>query len=138
MFIATLVILGCTIAVFFSQEFVAGFKKIFAIPGMKLLLPITLATMLIVYYEAWVLWSLLGAKNTLNSSATVLASSLPFQQHADLIANILLLLILPVLPLVARVLSSKKKPIHDLRPYYVTIGILWFLVLALLIVDVKA
>lgn len=134
MFVVTLVLLSCTILVFFSQEFAASFKKLFALPGVRLLLPLIVVTALIVYYDAWALWTLLKAKETLRNFAVFLAKMVPFQ-NAFLFSNMLVLFSLPVLFLIAKRLGAKKSPLYSYQFYYFSVAILWVLALILLVVD---
>lgn len=138
MVVLSLVVVGCAIVVFFSQEFGNAFKKLFAIRGMKLLLPLILATGLIVDYEHWVLWGLLHLQAILQGFVTLFAGWLPFQKGADSIAKILILFVSSILPVFAINVWLKKKTYHSFKHAYVISALIWLLVAILLIVSYQA
>jgi len=76
-----LVVLFSTILVFFSQEFAGLYRKFIAIPGIKLLLPLTIASCLVEYYEPYALWLLLQFKSGFHIIChKLLVITSPFQQ----------------------------------------------------------
>jgi len=130
--IVALLVLICSITVMFSQEFGRLFKKIFAIPGMKLILPLAVLTTLIVNYEDWVLWSLIKSQNFLLDLTILLANGMPFDTGAASIANILVLIALTLLPVFAFNVWYQRKNYH-LFPYsYLVSTVIWLFVAVLL------
>lgn len=73
----TLIILGSAILVFFSQEIASAFEKLFAIPGVKLLLPLILVTALLLHAEPWVFSFLLVLHDFFDLLSQGLAYFLP-------------------------------------------------------------
>ncbi|WP_019216266.1 hypothetical protein [Legionella tunisiensis] len=78
---------------------------------MKLLLPLILATVLIVYYEQWVLWGLLHLQTILQCFTSLFVAWLPFQTGADILVKSLILFACSILPVLAINFWLKKKPI---------------------------
>lgn len=138
MVVLSLIVVGCSIVVFFSQEFGNAFKKLFAIRGMKLLLPLILTTALIVYYEHWVLWGLLHFQTILQGCVTLFAGWLPFQTGASSVAKVLILFVSSILPVFALHVWLKKKTYQSFKHAYVTSTMIWLLVGILLIVSYQA
>lgn len=59
---ATIVILCCSVSVIFASEIASSFKKLFEIYGVKLLAPLIFASLIVSYYEEFILfifWKLL-------------------------------------------------------------------------------
>lgn len=130
-----LVVLFCSIAVMFSQEIGNFFKKIFAIPGMKLLLPLIVVSLLVVYYEPWVFWGLLHIKTILHTMAATLANWLPFEAAALFLANVIILMGLSILPVLAINIWIKRKSFESFRYSFLTTTIIWIVVAVLLTVS---
>lgn len=84
-----MVVFFSSIILFFSDEFGRFFKKIFAIPGVTLFVPLLLASAFIVHFEAWILWGLLYIKFLMHVLINFLASLLPFAQSARIAAIII-------------------------------------------------
>ncbi|CEK09791.1 hypothetical protein [Legionella hackeliae] len=129
-----LVVFCCAIMVFFSQEWSNFLKKIFAIRGMKLLLPLFVVSFLLVYYEAWVSWGLLTTKWCLHQAADWIASQLPFD-FALPVANIILMMGLAVFPVVLANFWIKRKSFEPFQYAFVTSMNIWLLVAILLTVS---
>ncbi|KTD20534.1 Uncharacterised protein [Legionella lansingensis] len=126
-----LLVLFCAIVVFFSNEFANFFKKLFAIRGMKLLLPLILATTLIVLYEHWVSWGVLYARWLLHVAVTTMANRFPFPGSL-LITKILILMVLAVLPVVVIDFLEKRRRFEPFRYSFITSMIIWLVVAMLL------
>ncbi len=97
------------ILVFFSQEFVRLFKKIFSIPGVKLLLPLALASWLIEAYEDWGRWLLLRFQAASHQALHQLATLVPFEAGVISFMRIVYLFLLAGLPLWIYRLRAKQK-----------------------------
>ena len=97
------------IIVTFSKELGSFIKKILAIPGVAIFLPLTLATVLIVYYEPWVLAGLFFIKSTLHSAIMMVVSILPFETGAQIIVATLMMMVLTLLPVLALNVWSKRR-----------------------------
>jgi hypothetical protein len=135
MIVLSLIVVSCAIVVFFSQEFGKFFKKLFAIRGMKLFLPLVLASAIVVDYSNWVLWGLLRFKAFLHSMVATLASWLFFHAGATFVANVLVLAGFSILPVLAINSWVKKKTYHSFHYAYLTSTIIWLLIAVLLTVS---
>ena len=132
MFSTLLLVVFCSaILVFFSREFGAFFKKIFAIPGVKLLLPLLLVTGLIVYFETWVLFGLLYLKIALHNLQAFIEAILPFKMGAESTASIIILFGLTLLPVYALNFHSKRKT-YEAFKHSVMVSIIIWLLLAII------
>ncbi|OGV49974.1 MAG: hypothetical protein A3F46_04085 [Legionellales bacterium RIFCSPHIGHO2_12_FULL_42_9] len=126
-----LVILGSAILVTFSQEFASAFKKLFAFPGVKLLLPPILLTKLVIVAEPWLLLFLLAMHDFFNLLSQGLASFLPDNLMMRMTCQVIglwLLAILPVWMLDAWCWRRTFKSFH----YSVIFGTMLWLVWAIL------
>ncbi len=97
MYLLVLVILSATIVVFFSQEFAGMFKRILAIRGFKLLLPLAVVSLIVEYYQDWGILLLLFYKDYLHIFMHYTAGLLPFETVAISVIHIVYLLLIPSL-----------------------------------------
>lgn len=109
LFTLTLVILLGAITVFFSQEFLGFFKKIFAIKGMKLFLPLFIASWLVFTFDHWGLWGIYYYRQILSYVLVFLVDIMPFSYMAEHVALIILLATISVLPVYLIDLSLRKR-----------------------------
>ncbi len=93
-----LVILGASIAVFFAQEFIGMFKKLFAIKMVRLFLPLLIASWLVYTFEYLALWMVYYYREILQVGLTFLINIMPFHQYAGPISLIILLFTITTLP----------------------------------------
>jgi hypothetical protein len=93
------IVLCAAIVVLFSQEFASVFKKIFAIPGVKLFLPLFVVSLLVEYYQAMGIWFLLFYKDYLHIFLHYLVSVLPFAKGAITFVHILYLFVIACVPI---------------------------------------
>ncbi|KTD48597.1 hypothetical protein Lrub_0948 [Legionella rubrilucens] len=133
-----LVVLCSAIVVFFSQEFSEAIKKFFKIPGMKLFLPIALASFLAAYYELWVLWALLKLKAVLYVLTEGIQAILPFDTADWLVAQILLLFALTIIPVVLIDLWSVKKTYERFKRPYLLSTVIWIVAAFALVMELPA
>lgn len=133
-----LVVLICSIVVMFSSEFGDFFKKIFALPGMKLFLPLIFVTILVVYYESWFWIALTGVQRILVEVSEKLASWLPFQRGAVSTSRVLLLMILSLTPALVLDLWLKKRTFHGFQYSYLTTTLIWLLISVLLAIHMPS
>ncbi len=98
LFTLAAVVLIASIGVFFSQEFVRLFKKITAIPGVKLLLPLLIASLIIETYELWWQWILKHCHLALHILVYKVTVLLPFETGAILLMRIVFLFIFASAP----------------------------------------
>lgn len=130
-----LLILGSAIAVLFSQEFTRGFKALFAIPAVALIVPIIAATALVVIYEPWLLWLLIKIKQALSWLIAQMASLLPFGNWATFVATMLLLVAAALLPMMTVNLWYRYKRYPPDTFPYLTGGFIWLFMALLLSVN---
>lgn len=110
-----LVVLSASVFVFFSQEFVRLLTRLGAIPGVKLLVPLALASWLIEAFESWGLWLLLWCRALIDQVIYALISLLPFKMAALSLGRILFLFLLAGAPLWIAHFRAKKKGIKQPR-----------------------
>jgi hypothetical protein len=116
------------IIVTFSKELGNFIKKILAIPGVGLLLPLTLVTILVVTYEPWVLAGLFYIKSSLHSTIMRVVSILPFQTGAQIIVATLVIMGLTLLPVLALNVWSKRRTRLPFSHSGVISAAIWLLV----------
>lgn len=94
-----LVVLFASIAVFFAQEFIRAIKKVFAIKGVPLFLPLFAASWLIYTFDYWALWIVYYYREMLQIGLSFLIYIIPLQPAiAEPIALVILLTAISVLP----------------------------------------
>ncbi|HAT1658016.1 TPA: hypothetical protein RG395_000730 [Legionella pneumophila] len=131
-----LVILFATIMVFFSQEFIRAFKKIFAIRGAKLLIPLGLASWLIYNFDYLFIWAIYYIREVLHAVLSFLTRVMPFKQYSTAIALIILLTTVSVGPVLLLDLINRKRTYKGYAyPYLTSTLILIFCTVILLVVS---
>ncbi len=129
-----LVVVCSSIIAFFSQEFVRMFKKLFSIPGMKLFLPLAIASCLIEVYEDWGFWFLTSFQAAIEKMTHALAHLFPFETGSVLIIRILFLFVLACIPIIAYRLRAKFKGNYAApHPYIDLLSLILWLVAAILL-----
>lgn len=93
-----LVVAFSAIILFFAKEFGDLFKKLFAIPGAKLFLPLIGVTFLVALYEPWVYFALFYVKKALHDFIYYLVALLPFRKGAISLVSIILFMTLALVP----------------------------------------
>ena len=130
-----LVVFGCSFTVFFSDEIKAAVKKAGAVPGVKLLVPLLVASWLIEKYQDWGYWLLILFQALSQRLIYRLTVIIPF--HLDSIAWIIYLFLLASLPVWVFWAMAKRKGIDQPRPLSYKVGIvLWVLAAILLAINV--
>lgn len=110
-----ILILIAGIIVFFLDEVSRLWKKIFLIPGMKILLPLFAASFLIEASGEWSLWLLLRIMTLTNQFIAFLASFFPNCSYANTLFHIILLSLIGVLPIWIAKLKPKTSNYHYLH-----------------------
>ncbi|AUH72165.1 hypothetical protein [Legionella sainthelensi] len=131
--LALLVFLG-SILVFFSEEFIKIFKKLFAIKGAKLFIPLFLASWLIYTFDFWFLWIAFYLRETLLYVVMFLTSIMPFRTGANSVALVILLTTASVVPVFILDIQSRRKSFRKYKYPYVTSWIIWILCVVLLVI----
>jgi hypothetical protein len=135
----TLVLVICVAAIFcfFSQEFTRAFKKIFAIKGATLILPLAIASWFVFTFDYLVLWALLYIREVLDNMNQFLIRVLPEKKYSSDIILIVLLTLTSVGPVIILNILSYRKT-HKPYPYpYLLSTILW-IIGAILLVSLPA
>lgn len=124
-----------SIAVFFSSEFGAFFKKVFEIPGMILVLPLTGASAIVVSYD-YALWYVLEKlQHAFTIISERLAHLLPGGEASMPISQIISLFMLSCVPVWIMLVRAKFKKIPEPQsnPYLVS-AFFWALGMVFLVV----
>lgn len=108
MLLALVVLLGAII-VLFSEEFIKSFKKLWAIKGAKLLLPLFAASWFIYTFDFWFLWVIFYLSEFLHFILAFLIRLMPFQQGAKSVALVILLIFFSVVPVLIIDFFTRRK-----------------------------
>lgn len=130
------VIFFASIFVFFSQEFIRTFKKIFAIKAVALFLPLLIASWLIFTFVHLFLWTAYYYREMLQAVLTFLVYLMPFHQQAKSLAMIILLTVISVLPVILIDLFVRQRTYQPYKYPYLTSTIIWIVNAELLLVTV--
>ncbi|MCW8410094.1 hypothetical protein OQJ13_14030 [Legionella sp. PATHC035] len=130
----TLLVLFGSILVFFSEEFIKTIKKIFAIKGAKLIIPLFVASWLIFSFDLWVLWAIYYLREMLHDILNYLVQIMPFQNWALQVVLVFMLTFLSVVPVLVLDFLSRRKTFKSYQHPYVTSSIIWVLSVFLLII----
>ena len=128
-----LVFLGSAIVVFFANEFSHVFKKIWAIPGVKLLLPLCVLSWVVVVYEAWGYWLLQKGHGILDRVVHVLVLWLPFEAGALACIRIIFLFIIASVPLWIHRVRPTKNSLKETAVFSWGL-VLWMVAVVLIVV----
>lgn len=130
-----LVVFLSSIVAFFAEEFGRMFKKIFAIPGAKLLLPLAFASWLIEVYEDWGLWLLVWFQALLNQALHKLSTFMPFERGSISLIQIIYLFLIGSLPIWIFRYRAIRKGSRKPQPFSYWLGlILWISATIMLVV----
>lgn len=121
-----LVVFFAAILVLFSQEFINIFKKIFAIKGAKLFLPLFIGSWLVVDFEDIFLWGIYYFRETLNAIVWFFSQIIPFQ-GAYSIVLIIWLTIISVVPVFLLDMYLVKKTYKHYEYPYITSTLIWII-----------
>ncbi len=132
-----LVVFCSSIVAFFSQEFIRMFKKLFSIPGVKLFLPLAIASLLIEMHEEFGFWVLTWGQLQLHRIINAVARFLPFDTGSVLLVRIVFLFCLAILPVLVFRFGVKKKgrAQPDVVSYWSGL-VLWIIAVILLTVSI--
>lgn len=129
-----LVVFFAAILVLFSQEFIRLFKRIFAVKGAKLLLPLAFASWFVYTFDYWGLWGIYYYREFLQTLVAFLMDLMPFHVGANAIATIILLTFISVAPVfLIKFILWKKHYKHYQYPY-LTSTLIWLISAVLLLV----
>lgn len=127
-----LVVIGASIAVFFSQEFMRTFKRIFALPGVKLFAPLIFASWLVYTFDHWVLWGVFYYRETLFACFHFFEDLLPIHAWTQPILLVLFIWGVTILPVLALDYYCRRKSHHG-YPYPVVTSVIIFIITSILL-----
>ncbi|MBL7479462.1 hypothetical protein [Legionella bononiensis] len=122
-----LVIFAAAIMILFAQEFIRTFKKIFAIKGAKLFLPLLLGSWLVLNFDYLCLWGFYYYQEILNAIVVFLAGLIPIQSIARPLVLIIVLTLISVVPVVLLDLYLVKKTYKHYEYPYLTSTLIWII-----------
>lgn len=127
LFTLAAVVFCAAIFVFFSQEFISTFKKIFAIKGAPLILPLAGASFIIYNFNYWCLLTFYYYRQVLNGMVSFLTMLIPLGQVSSYIAAILVLTFISVVPVLVLEWVFRKKTYKPYPYPYLTSSIIWLI-----------
>lgn len=119
----TLLVLGCSIIVFFSDDFSKLIKKLKKIPGVAVLVPLLIASFIILYFEVIIEQILHQIKLLIDWDIEFLAKILPLNEAAIPMATLITLILTVIVPtLIINKIHLKRSfqpwPYRYLLPLY--------------------
>lgn len=128
-----LVVFIFAIAVFFAKEFSNIIKKIMAIPGMKLVLPLLLATLFIVFFQPEAFWCLTKIQFFVLTIRDKIAGLLAFKALGVYLASLITLMGLTFLPVAAINYWYQRKTFHGYLYTELTLALIWIFIALMLV-----
>lgn len=128
----TIIVLLAAIVVFFARDFAAYIKKIMAVPSIAWILPITIASWAVVYFDYWTIWTIFNTKLKLHELYSLIGTWLAFSGGYYLSAFIILMLF-SILPLVLINAYYKRSYYQDFEYRYFTSLLIWTYCIVLLL-----
>lgn len=134
--LTTLALLICSFAivVFFAQEFLDVFKKIFGFPGVKLFVPLMLASSVIELYEPWGGWLLFRIKMILSYLPGGIAHLFPSGTVSTYLSKIIYLMCFGCLPIWIATYRSRSKGHLKASQFPFFLGLFIWVFLAILLI----
>ncbi|WP_392538575.1 hypothetical protein [Legionella sp. 227] len=129
-----LVVLFGVVMVLFSEEFSKSLKKLWAIKGARLLLPLFAASWFIYTFDFLFVWVIFYLSKFLHDILAFLIKLMPFQQGAESIALVILLTFFSVVPVLIIDFFTRKKTYKSYPYPYITSTLIWILCIVLLII----
>ncbi|MCL9682746.1 hypothetical protein [Legionella maioricensis] len=127
LFTLAAVVFCAAIFVFFSQEFIRTFKRIFAIKGAPLILPLAAASWVIYNFDDWVYLVIYYYRDVLRAIVTFLTKIIPLGQLSSYVAVILLLTFISVVPVFVLDWSFRRKTYKPYPYPYLTSTLIWLI-----------
>ncbi len=125
LFTLAAVVFCAAIFVFFSQEFIRTFKKIFAIKGAFLILPLAAASFVIFNFNDWVYLVIYYYRDALRGILTFLTWIIPLGQVSSYVAAILLLTFISIVPVYLLDWYFRRKTYKPYPYPYLTSTLIW-------------
>ncbi|CAM2971263.1 hypothetical protein [Legionella worsleiensis] len=120
-----LVVFSAAIMILFSQEFIAIFKKIMAIKGAKLLLPLFFGSWLALEFDYWFLWGIYYYKEMLHEVVTFCSHLFSISSYSYSVFSIIFLSLFSVIPVVLLDWYHMKKTFKHYEYPYLTSALIW-------------
>lgn len=108
------------IVVFFTDEFIRMFNKLFAIREVKLFFPLLIASYLVYNYEYFALWMSYYCRQVLGDMLTFLVGIMPVFDASRSIAVVIILTLTSVLPVLIMDIFLHKKKLKGYEYPYLT------------------
>lgn len=122
-----------SILAFFSEEFIAIFMRINAIPGMSLILPMTVASVLVIEFEVFIFWTMAHLQHMLMQFSYFLSEYLWFLPFHRLWIFVCFSAFCSIIPFLVWDYYYQKKHRRTYRHRYPLICILWILFVILML-----
>ena len=131
-----LILIICLIAVlaFFSQEISGTLKKIFAIKGAKLFLPLALASWFVVANDSLVLSGLSYVEGILSTIYLPIMHIVPSNKYVMDVVEVLFIMFLTMGPVIALNFWSIKKTYKPYPYPYLLSTLIWIVSVSLLVI----
>ena len=129
----TLIILGSAVFVFFAEEFAAGFKTIFKMPVINVLLPILIATSLLMRFSLYASYVLTLLDVGLNRLVHGVYYFMPAYTFFWMVSQMIVLCLLTLLPgWILETWTFRRVLQHS--PHVSMLNVVMFIILASLFV----
>ncbi len=112
----SLIVLCTAIIGFFSKEFIHFFTWLFSIPGVKVILPLLMVSLVVESDVLWSWWGLSSLHSLLTVVEQKLSYLLPFQSGVLFVSRVILLTVLACIPMWIAQFIARKNPISN-SPY---------------------
>ena len=112
-----MIVMFTAIIGFFSKEFIHLFTRVFSIPGVKLVLPLLIVSLVVESYVLWGWWGLSSLRSILSSLENRLSYLIPFQTGVMIISRAAVLTVLACIPMWLAKFSTRKKPMSRAQYY---------------------
>ena len=132
-FIFALVVLSTSIFIIFLDEFMRLFERFFALPGVKLLFPLLLASTIVEIFEHLERWILIHLKILMHQTVHQLATFLPFKTGAEVFTEIVFLFLWVSIPIWFLFWHTKQKVEWHPQTYQWIIGVTIWVIAAVLL-----
>ncbi|BCA96311.1 hypothetical protein TUM19329_26720 [Legionella antarctica] len=134
LFTLAAVVFCAAIFVFFSQEFIRVFKKIFAIKGAILILPLVVASCVVYNFNDLVYLVIYYYRDVLHAMLSFLTWIIPFGQVSSSVASIILLTLISTVPVFLLDWYLRRKTYKPYPYPYLTSTLIWLVSAFILII----
>ncbi|MCX7116456.1 MAG: hypothetical protein NTW94_00820 [Legionellales bacterium] len=128
-----MVVFFSSVGVFFSEEFGRFFKKVIAIPGAKLLLPLVAASLVVEMFEGLGQWVMVRCQAVIHQLIFQVSKVIPFESVSLTVVRILYLFLVGSLPIWIFRLRAKQKGQRQPQVFAYRLGLLLWIIAAILL-----